>query len=266
MSLAMIVAFDACSSKEKDSSDKEKEESSASSVSEEETVELKPVDQIAELSGKVGPSSVHMTLNVKGDLVEGEYSYDRFNSPLKLQGKLEEDGHLELNEVNKDGKPTGHFNGYYGKDYGFNGEFVNFKGARYDFNLNVDNVTDNAGDGDGRGFMVVLPPDSPARSGYLPSSNYEFADDDYSGGGYSEGAGDSSIDEMLDSYENYVNRYIQLMKKAANGDMSAAAEYAQLYQEAIELQSRLENVSGEMSTAQINRMNRINNKLLQAAQ
>ena len=51
-----------------------------------------------------------------------------------------------------------------------------------------------------------------------------------------------------------------------HGDMSAAVEYARLYQDALEYQEKLENVQGEMSAAQLNRMNRINNKLIEAAQ
>ena len=42
-------------------------------------------------------------------------------------------------------------------------------------------------------------------------------------------------DSMLDSYEQYVNKYIALLKKASNGDMTAMAEYAGLMQKAQEL-------------------------------
>ena len=262
MSVAMIVAFSSCSNKEK-------QESSA--VPSEKPVELKPVDQTAQLSGHVGRGGVHMTLTIKGDLVEGEYSYDKYNSPLKLQGKLEEDGHMELHEVNASGRPTGHFDGYYGKDYGYIGEFVNFQGTRSPFNLTIDDVTDNAGDGEGRGFLAPLPSNSPAADGgdYSSDAGGDYETEDYDSDndmGFSEGAGDSSIDELLDSYESYVDDYIKFLKRAANGDMSAAVEYARLYQDALEYQEKLENVQGEMSAAQLNRMNRINNKLIEAAQ
>jgi hypothetical protein len=260
LSLAMIIAFASCSNKEKQESE--------SSNPIEEPVELMPVDQSAELTGNVGPGRVHMSLTIKGDLVEGEYYYMKYKSPLKLQGKLEEDGHLELHEVNKTGKPTGHFDGYYGKDYGYIGEFVNFQGSRFDFNLTIDDVTDNAGDGDGRGFLAALPDDSPARGGMeysMEDDGNDFESYDYDEG-YSESAGDSSIDDLLDSYESYVNRYIQFVKKAANGDVSAAVEYAKLYQDALDYQEKLENVKGEMSTAQMSRMNRINSKMIEAAQ
>ena len=258
MSLAMIVAFSSCSNKEK-------EVSESSAPVEEEVVELKPVDQTAELSGHVGPGNVSMTLNVKGDLVEGEYSYNKYGKPLKLQGKLEEDGHLELHEVNKDGKPTGHFDGYFDKDSGYSGEFVNFKGSHYSFDLTIDNITDNAGDGDGRGFLATLPADSPARNSVNTSTSENYSDD-YDNSDFSENTGDSSIDDLLDTYEKYVDDYIKFIKKAANGDMTAIAEYTRLYKDANEYAQKLEDVKGEMSTAQINRMNRINNKMLEAAQ
>lgn len=186
LTLAMIFALSSCSNKEK-------QESSA--VPSEKPVELKPVDQTAQLSGHVGRGGVHMTLTIKGDLVEGEYSYDKYNSPLKLQGKLEEDGHMELHEVNASGRPTGHFDGYYGKDYGYIGEFVNFQGTRSPFNLTIDDVTDNAGDGEGRGFLAPLPSNSPAAGG--GDAAYEGGAEDYSGD-YDSGDYGSAYDDAND--------------------------------------------------------------------
>ena len=242
MSLAVIVAFASCSNKKK-------QESSA--ISSEQPVELNPVDQTAELSGHVGSGGVQMTLNIKGDLVEGEYSYNKYGSPLKLQGKLEEDGHLELHEVDKYGKPSGHFDGYFSKDTGYSGEFVNYKGNHYTFDLTINNIIDNAGDGDGRGFLRILPSDSPAATGAStgPSSDY---DSDYDGGDPYGDANDMMNDakrqarsmmddaheqskQMMDeAYEQAYGKTGSKVVKKLSGYDEAVKEYDKSYEESKE--------------------------------
>ena len=72
-------------------------------------------------------------------------------------------------------------------------------------------------------------------------------------------------DKILDNYEIYVDRYIQLAKKAQNGDISAISEYAQCLEKAEELQKQLENADSNLSTNQLNRFNKIIAKLATAA-
>lgn len=73
-------------------------------------------------------------------------------------------------------------------------------------------------------------------------------------------------DSVLDSYERYVDKYIALMKKAQSGDASAVAEYTSLMEEAQEYGDKLQNAKGSLSASQIARYQRINNKMLKAAQ
>lgn len=212
---AMIVAFASCSNKEKQESSK---------VISEKPVELKPVDQTAVLSGHVGPGGVHMTLNIKGDLVEGEYSYNKYNSPLRLQGKLEEDGHLELHEVNDEGKPTGHFDGYFDKDNGYSGEFVNFQGSHFTFDLTIDNITDNAGDGEGRGFLSTWSSDRPETDDYSSNdeSGSEFDDDAQSS--YNDARRQAQSD--WDNAQRQAQSDFDEAKRQARRDMDEAYEQA----------------------------------------
>lgn len=118
-------------------------------------VELKEVDQKATLEGYVGNNGVTLNLELKGKNITGTYYYTRYGpgATLKLNGVLEDNGHMELHETNDEGQPTGHFNGVYGMTQGFNGEFVNFQGTKFQFQIKVLEVTDNVGDGKGRGFM-----------------------------------------------------------------------------------------------------------------
>lgn len=71
-------------------------------------------------------------------------------------------------------------------------------------------------------------------------------------------------DDVLDSYENYVDKYITLAKKVQAGDMSAMAEYTSLMEEAQELGERLDGAKGEMSASQMARYNKITMKMATA--
>lgn len=73
-------------------------------------------------------------------------------------------------------------------------------------------------------------------------------------------------DALLDSYEQYVDKYISLMKKAANGDMSALTEYPALLEKAQEVSERMEDAKDEMSSSQMARYMKITNKMANAAQ
>ena len=73
-------------------------------------------------------------------------------------------------------------------------------------------------------------------------------------------------DSMLDSYEQYVNKYIALLKKASNGDMTAMAEYAGLMQNAQELSDKMNGAQGDMSASQWARYLKITTKMTTAAQ
>ena len=78
--------------------------------------------------------------------------------------------------------------------------------------------------------------------------------------------GSADCDSMLDSYEQYVNKYIALLKKASNGDMTAMEEYPALMNKAQELSDEMQNAQGSMSASQLARYSRISTKMLKAAQ
>ena len=74
----------------------------------------------------------------------------------------------------------------------------------------------------------------------------------------------NDFDEVLDSYEEYVDQYVSYMKKAANGDMSALTEYPALMEKAQEVSKKLEDSKDEMSAAQASRYMQITNKMTAA--
>lgn len=77
---------------------------------------------------------------------------------------------------------------------------------------------------------------------------------------------DADFDEFLTAYEDYINKYIALLQKAKNGDYSAMTEAATLMQDAQEYGEKLQNVSGSLTSAQIAKFQKLQQKLLKAAQ
>lgn len=73
------------------------------------------------------------------------------------------------------------------------------------------------------------------------------------------------VDELLDEYENYVDKYVSLAKKIANGDLTVMGEYTSYMQQAQKLMEKLDAVNGEISSSQLVRYNEINMKMANAA-
>lgn len=72
-------------------------------------------------------------------------------------------------------------------------------------------------------------------------------------------------DALLKSYEQYVDKYITYVKKAAKGDMSALKEYPSLMQKAEEFGDKMENAQDDMSASQWAKYMKITQKMLSAA-
>lgn len=72
--------------------------------------------------------------------------------------------------------------------------------------------------------------------------------------------------ELLDSYEQYVDKYISYAKKAAKGDMSALTEYPSLMQKAEEFSKKMADAQNDMSASQWARYMKITNKMTNAIQ
>lgn len=105
--------------------------------------------------------------------------------------------------------------------------------------------------------------------------SFDSSNDDDDEKSYEEGDeeedGDSSSssdsedwDSVLDSYKEYVDDYISLLKKAKKGDVNALAEYPSILENAQELGEKLQKAKGSMSSSQLSRYTRITNKMTQA--
>ena len=91
------------------------------------------------------------------------------------------------------------------------------------------------------------------------SDDSDFEDDDDSS------ASSSDVDDMLKEYENFVDNYVSLIKKAAKGDMSVMTKMSDYMESAESLSRKLENCSGKMSASQLKRYTKITSKLTEAA-
>ena len=95
-------------------------------------------------------------------------------------------------------------------------------------------------------------------------SDNDFDEDDELDEDDDNDTGSEDWNALLKSYEQYVDKYIALMKKASNGDMSAMAEYASLLSKAQDLSKKMEKAKGQMSVSQWEKYNKITMKMAKA--
>lgn len=104
----------------------------------------------------------------------------------------------------------------------------------------------------------------------VASQTEQVMDDASAETSYSEEESESSDgedwDSLLDSYEEYVDMYVSLLKKASSGDLSAVSEYTSYMSKAQEVSQKMADATSKLSPAQLSRFNKINQKMLQAAQ
>jgi len=81
----------------------------------------------------------------------------------------------------------------------------------------------------------------------------------------SKSSGSTSWDKLLDDYEAFVDKYIELYKKAMKGDNSAMTTYVEYLEKAENLADRLDDADDDMTTAQLTRYMKITNKMSEAA-
>lgn len=198
------------------------------------------VEGTHDMHGVVDKYPITMHLEIDGTMVTGTYYYDKqgSNALLYLTGTNDK-GFLDINETDAEGTPTGHFKGKM-SDGVYKGVFITNQEKKMSFvvsdgSVDVDDI----------------------------DSDYDFADndEDYD----TQSAGSEDWDALLSSYENYVDKYISYIKKAAKGDMAALSEYPSLMQKAQDFNKKLQNAQGDMSSSQLDRYNKITMKMMKAA-
>lgn len=218
-----------------------------------ESAEASSDDNHLKLSGTIGSYPVNMVLNIDGaGDVTGAYYYQKKGpgNLLALKGSRADNGEISLAEFDNNGACTGFFVGKVNNGV-FSGVMtVNSNGKQLSYNLKSDET-------------IAIPDLGKINFGHLEFDAESNYDTDVE---FSEGDGDSDIDEFLDAYERYFDKYISLLKKANAGDPTALAEYAGMYQELINMQKKLEGKKSQMTMEQIQRLNKISAKLMKAAQ
>lgn len=109
---------------------------------------------------------------------------------------------------------------------------------------------------------IITPPTSQeAESDYIDRDSDSYDDDEDRD---KKKRRSEDWDELLETYEEYVDEYIVLAKKAAKGNVLALAKYPSLMQKAEDLSDELEDAEDDMSSSQLARFNKISMKLLKA--
>ena len=81
----------------------------------------------------------------------------------------------------------------------------------------------------------------------------------------SSSSSSSKVKELLDSYEKFIDDYIELRKKAKSGDMSAINKYSDAYDDAEKIEDALDELEDDMTDAEFNRYLKLIDKLSKAA-
>lgn len=76
----------------------------------------------------------------------------------------------------------------------------------------------------------------------------------------------TTLMKFLGAYEKYIDKYIALMKKAKDGDYSAMADAATLMSDAQDYGEKLQKMSGSLTPTQLAKFQKLQQKLLKAAQ
>lgn len=212
-----------------------------------------------EMTGTIGEIPATMSLDITDNVVKGTYYYRKSGTAghLVLLGS-NNNGVIDMSETDEKGVPTGHFKGRMESGV-FKGVFVNNKGQKFPFTFSEGGADPNSVSFSSSEFDDVEF-DFDGSDAYIEDDWDD--NDDYSSGSTSS----ASIDELLDSYEKYANDCIKYMKRAANGDMSALAEYPQLLEDAQEYGDKLSRCHEMMTPAQWKRYNKITTRMLEEAQ
>ena len=120
----------------------------------------------------------------------------------------------------------------------------------------------------GNSFRIIssdLMEEAPEQEAYVSETTSSASDDDSESESSTTSSGDSSWDELLVSYEKYIDQYITFLKKANAGDVSAMSQYPSMMAKAADLQEKIMNASDDLSIAQMNKFNKLQAKMINAA-
>jgi len=104
------------------------------------------------------------------------------------------------------------------------------------------------------------------RADFTNSSSSEVSSSEESSNDESISSSDSeNWDEVLKSYEEYIDQYIKLLRKANKGDASALTEYPAMMEKATDLAGKLENAGNDLTPTQASKFAKLQLKLTNAA-
>lgn len=187
------------------------------------------------LSGTVAGKDVAVVFEIaETGIVRGGYHYGKGTSGdmIELKGAYDPSDNSIVVKEEYDGKVTGTWDIVMSENYdgtvSFNGTMTNARGNTYPVILST-----------GGDIEEIEAAMSQASSGNSRSSS------------------DNNIDELLDEYDRYVTKLVAMNKKMMSGDMSVMSDYQDLMETANRLSDKLSDVTGQMTSSQVARMQSI---------
>lgn len=112
-------------------------------------------------------------------------------------------------------------------------------------------------------YLVIKPfSDDAEYAPYEKGSSYNSSVETSSS---DEEVADGDFDEYLDTYEEFCDKYTNLIKRAGEGDADAISEYPEILKKAQELGEKMQKIQGNATPEQIARFAEIQKKFLNSA-
>lgn len=174
-------------------------------------------------------------------------------------------GPLYLTVCNKDGQPLAEFSNI-ASDYESDGLLKDMvrKAGEENWILFGDGFMKEQLPDEATTFIVTSKQIEEDKRVSSDSSNSN-SDDEGEDALFSE-SGDENWDDVLDDYENYVDKYLEVIKKANNDDAGALLEYPDLLEKSKKLEKSLDKAKNakSLNAKQVKRMTKIQMKMVEA--
>lgn len=112
---------------------------------------------------------------------------------------------------------------------------------------------------------VVIYSNSDNEETFNNEQSDDFSSDIQENENIASSTSNEDWDAILKSYEEYIDQYIKLIKKAKDGDISAMTEYVEMMEKATDLAEKLKNAGDDLSPSQIAKFTKLQMKLANAA-
>lgn len=120
-------------------------------------------------------------------------------------------------------------------------------------------------EGNAKNILYIFGTDESVWNPIETEQGYDGSEQNHDGAERSSRESGKDWDRILDTFEEYVDSYVKLARKAAQGDMAAISRYAEFAQKAQELSEQLADTEEDLTPEQQQRYLRILGRMTSAA-